>query len=88
MNCLLLCHQNKRSGYRNRTYLGATLIKDYLYIKDFAELLQRDKGEKKKKRFIFGIPFFLPFEVWLGASRKVRIFPFLAYRQRHKIPVT
>lgn len=60
MNCLLLCNQNKRSGYRNRTYLRATLIKDYLYIKDFAELLQRDK-RKEKKRFIFDGPFFLPF---------------------------
>lgn len=53
MNCLLLCNQNKRSGYRNRTYLRATLIKDYLYIKDFAELLQRDKGGKKKKIYFW-----------------------------------
>lgn len=87
MNCLLLCNQNKRSGYKNRTYLRATLIKDYLYIKDFAELLQRDKGGKKK-RFTFGNPFFLPFWGWLSARREVRIFPFLSYRQRHKISVT
>lgn len=57
MNCLLLCNQNKRSGYRNRTYLRATLIKDYLYIKDFAELLQRDKGKEKKKDLFLAVHF-------------------------------
>lgn len=57
MNCLLLCNQNKRSRYRNRTYLRATLIKDYLYIKDFAKLLQRDKEKEKKKHLFLAVHF-------------------------------
>ena len=74
-----------RSEYRNRTYLGAALIKDYLYIKDFAKLLQRDKGEKKDLRW--SIPFLVTFWGWLHIRREVRIFQFLAYTQRHKIAV-
>lgn len=77
MNCLLLCNQNKRSGYRNRTYLRATLIKDYLYIKDFAELLQRDKGKEKKKIYFWRSIFPTFCRGWLSARREVRIFSLL-----------
>jgi len=71
-----------RSECRNRTYLGAALVKDYLYIKDFAKLLQRNKG---RTRFIFGNSFQATFWGWLNIRRDVRIFPFLAYTERHKI---
>lgn len=73
-----------RSECRNRTYLGAALVKDYLYIKDFAKLLQRNKG---RTRFIFGNSFQATFWGWLNIRRDVRIFPFLAHTERHKIAV-
>lgn len=82
MNCLLLyAIKPREAGYKARTYLGATLIKDYLDIEDFAELLQR---QEDRDLFLTG-PFpYLYFSCPVTCKRGG---PYLGHRWEHKISV-